>query len=66
VAGFDAAMFNTLKDIRERQDRLISEQHQTNVLLAQLIQVMQGQPRQWYPEQQPPMAAGPWPPVPRG
>lgn len=43
--AFDAAMFNTLKDIRKEQveklDLLIGEQRRTNQLLEQLVQTMQ-------------------------
>lgn len=52
--AFDAAMFNTLKDIRkEHGDQLaalIAEQQRTNQLLEQLIQVSQGQPRVFHPQ----------------
>lgn len=47
--AFDAAMWNTLKDILDRETKLLAAQQETNRLLDQLIQVMQGQPRQWHP-----------------
>lgn len=69
MAGFDAAMFNTLKDIRERQDKLLAEQQRTNELLEMLVGI---RPRpaiqQRYAVEDAglrQMASGPWPPVQR-
>lgn len=57
--AFDAAIFNTLKDIRERQDQLIAEQRTTNQWLARVAQLLEAQ------NQPNVMSSGPWPPVQR-
>lgn len=45
----EAAIERAVKKNGELQALLLAEQRRTNELLEQLIQVTQGQPRQWHP-----------------
>lgn len=53
MGAVDVTIWNQLKkgqgETNQRLDALLAAQLRTNELLEQLIQVQQGQPRQWYP-----------------